>query len=123
MSFEHNVFFIGPQGFREHIKTSADSPDCLAARREAILGVLSSVGARSDTWMSDGDKPKKEAGVSSKLAKAAGLPEKVVTEKPAQTPEESVEQMEKSGFLTKEQAEEVGKAFQGPENIVSKNPN
>ena len=110
MSFEHNVFFIGPDGFREHIKTSADDAEDLAARREAVLSVLKEVGATPDTWMSDkATYPKREAGASSKLLKAANKEIEAKQSEP-ETAEETVDKMEESGFLTSEQAEDVREA-------------
>lgn len=68
--FHWNVYFIGPQGFREHFYVSANDAVTLAARREALLGFLKEWGAVSDVrpplW---GSEDKTGPKTSSKLDK------------------------------------------------------
>lgn len=132
MSFEHNVFFINADGYREHIKTLADTAADLAALREQVLTLLKQIGATPDTWKSDNSSyPKeKQQGVSSKLAKAAGAPEAPQAPpkvEESETTGESVGKMAESGFLTPEQAEEVAKNVGADvvptASVPGKNPN
>src|SRR6267378_8016946 len=47
--FHWNVWFIGKDGFRESFNIEAETSDDISARREAILSLLSEVGAVPDT--------------------------------------------------------------------------
>src|SRR6266550_3490930 len=47
--FHWNVWFIGKDGYRESFNIEAETADEISSRREAILSLLSEVGAVPDT--------------------------------------------------------------------------
>lgn len=71
--FVWNTFFIGSEGFREHFKVSAGTPEDLAARRGQMLRFLKEWGAISDVrapMFGSSDAPKGPSKLD-KFTKAA----------------------------------------------------
>lgn len=124
MSYEYNIFFIGAEGFREHIKSIAENAQVLADSRNAIVSVLTEMGATPDNYNKrvGGDRPPVGGsnGVMtgpSKLDKYApqgNVPQGELAFVPSTAPEtkeETINKLAQSGFLAKDQVDEVAAAF------------
>src|SRR6267378_7012531 len=113
--FHWNVWFIGKDGFRESFNIEAETSDDISARREAILSLLSEVGAVPDTRPFSGPSESKGPSKLDKFKKQQPEeePEGRKTFVPStepETKEETVAKLQESGVLTEAEAKEVAEA-------------
>lgn len=71
--FVWNVFFKGPEGFKEHIQATAEDGEALAGARAAVLGTLKTIGASPEA-----DGPRGQRGYSNRPASGGPAPDPMV---------------------------------------------